>query len=144
PLSGHCTCKTISYTLTAPPLITHACHCTFCQRESGSAFALNALIESSHFTVTSATQPTVRSIPSLSSAAGDAHLVVCVKVGTLDDEGKKRVRPDVHIYTSTKMEWVELGGERARGARVFEEYYDKREVWSRESLERWDVLLKQG
>jgi hypothetical protein len=70
--------------------------------------------------------------------------VVCLKVGTLDNESKRRVRPDVHIFTSTKMEWVDLESDRAKGAKVFEEYYDKREIWSKESLERWDVLLKEA
>jgi hypothetical protein len=46
PLHGSCPCTYISYTLTSSPLIVHACHCTHCQRESGSAFALNALYES--------------------------------------------------------------------------------------------------
>lgn len=127
------------------------------------------MIEAYNFNITSTTQPTVLSVPSLSSAAGDAHRVahcpkcltavyahygfvqanaekkvVCLKVGTLDDESKRRVRPDVHIFTSTKMEWVDLESARAKGAKVFEEYYDERKVWSEESLKRWDVLLKEA
>jgi hypothetical protein len=153
PLKGYCTCRSITYTLTAPPLITHGCHCTFCQRESGSAFAINAMIEAYNFNITSTTQPTVLDIPSLSSAAGDAHLVahcpkcltavyahygflqvnsdkrvVCLKVGTLDDESKRRVRPDVHVFTGTKMERIDLESDRAIGAKIFEEYYDKRKI----------------
>jgi hypothetical protein len=50
----------------------------------------------------------------------------------------------VHIFTSTKMEWVDLESDRAKGAKVFEEYYDKRKIWSKESLKRWDVLLKEA
>lgn len=127
------------------------------------------MVEASNFTVTSRTQPTLLNIPSLSSSAGDAHRVahcmkcltavyahyafaevnanekiVCVKVGTLDDASKRRVRPDVHIFTRTKMEFVDLERDRARGVKVFEEYYDKKKVWSTQSLERWDVLLKEA
>jgi hypothetical protein len=126
------------------------------------------MIEIYNFNITSTTQPTVLSIPSLSSTAGDAHRVaycpkcltalyahygvvqinadekvVCLKVGTLDDESKRGVRPDVHIFTSTKMEWVDLESDRAQGAKDFEGFYDKRKIWSKESLERRDVLLKE-
>lgn len=47
PLAGGCACGLIRYQLTLPPLIVHACYCTACQRQTGSAFALNAAIETS-------------------------------------------------------------------------------------------------
>ena len=43
---GACTCGAVRYRLASGPLFVHACHCRWCQRETGSAFALNALIES--------------------------------------------------------------------------------------------------
>lgn len=61
-----------------------------------------------------------------------------VRVGTLDR--KEELKPDVHIYTGTKTEWVDLSSEAGRGVRVVEEYYDREDVWSKESLERWRVL----
>lgn len=45
-LEGGCPCGLIRYRLTQPPLLVHCCHCTACQRQTGSAFALNAIIES--------------------------------------------------------------------------------------------------
>jgi len=42
---GGCTCRRVRYRMNSPPLFVHCCHCRWCQRESGSAFALNALIE---------------------------------------------------------------------------------------------------
>ncbi len=42
---GGCVCLAVRYGLTSPPLFTHACHCRWCQRETGSAFVLNAMIE---------------------------------------------------------------------------------------------------
>ncbi|MHB1870005.1 MAG: GFA family protein, partial [Steroidobacteraceae bacterium] len=46
PLDGGCDCGRVRYRLTSRPLFVHCCHCRWCQRESGAAFALNALIES--------------------------------------------------------------------------------------------------
>ena len=45
PLDGGCTCRRVRYRLLTPPLCVHCCHCRWCQRESGAAFALNAMIE---------------------------------------------------------------------------------------------------
>ncbi|KAF9735023.1 glutathione-dependent formaldehyde- gfa [Paraphaeosphaeria minitans] len=50
PLTGRCSCAALSCTLTAPPLITHICYCTWCQREPGAICAVNSIIESSNFT----------------------------------------------------------------------------------------------
>ena len=40
---GHCACRHVRYRMTSGPLFVHCCHCDWCQRETGSAFALNAL-----------------------------------------------------------------------------------------------------
>ena len=45
-LEGGCTCGAVRYRLTDAPMFVHCCHCTSCQTETGSAFVLNALIES--------------------------------------------------------------------------------------------------
>lgn len=162
PLTGACICKTITYTLTSPPLITHCCHCTYCQHETGSAFAINTLIEAYNFTITSPTHPTLANRPSPSAPDGSKHLVahcpnrdcntdlfsyyagnratVYVKCGTLDKGSRERVRPDVHIFAETKVEWVDLRGEVERGVRVCEGFYERDEVWSGESLARLGKL----
>jgi hypothetical protein len=44
-MEGGCTCRQIRYRLTGTPPIVHACHCRWCQRETGTANALNALYE---------------------------------------------------------------------------------------------------
>ena len=43
---GGCTCREVRYSLLARPMFVHCCHCTWCQRETGASFALNAMIES--------------------------------------------------------------------------------------------------
>ncbi|KAH6620486.1 Mss4-like protein [Boeremia exigua] len=162
PLTGHCICKTLTYTVTVAPLITHCCHCTYCQQETGSAFALNTVIETYNFTLTSSTSPLIAQRPSPSAPDGSQHWVaycpnpncntdvfayygankatIYLKVGTLDAQSRSRVRPDVHIFTSTKVEWVDLTREVERGAKVFEGFYDNRTVWSAESLRRLEAL----
>jgi hypothetical protein len=162
PLTGHCVCKTITFTLTAPPMITHCCHCTFCQRGTGSAFALNTVIECYNFNITSSATPLLAKRPSPSSPDGSKHFVaycpnpncnvdlyayygankatVYVKTGVLDDQSKMRVKPDVHIFTDTKVEWVDLKSEIEKGVPVCEEFYDPADVWSKGSLERLEKL----
>ena len=42
---GGCACGHVRYQMQSQPLIVHCCHCSWCQRQNGSAFAVNALIE---------------------------------------------------------------------------------------------------
>src|SRR5687767_5604346 len=44
-IDGGCTCGAVRYRMHGPPMFVHCCHCTKCQTETGSAFAINALIE---------------------------------------------------------------------------------------------------
>ncbi|KAF2457051.1 Mss4-like protein [Lineolata rhizophorae] len=162
PLEGGCACGHIRYCMTAHPLAIHCCHCHHCQRETGSAFALNALLESPHLTLQPPSPaPVVIATPTLSgtpqrvarcprcyvavwshySSAGET--MAFVRVGTLDPEAKNAVgEPTVHIYCESKVGWMGL----PEGARVCGEYYDRREVWGRESLERleryWPVIVE--
>src|SRR3546814_5062650 len=54
PIEGGCDCRFVRYRLESKPLFVHCCHCRWCQRETGSAFALNAMIESDRMTLLSA------------------------------------------------------------------------------------------
>jgi hypothetical protein len=160
PIKGHCTCKAVTYEVLAPFLIIHCCHCTWCQRESGSAFALNAIIESSNFRLTSTLAPQHVPLPTPSGEGqiiarcpecwvpvyadygGVAKMLTYVKLGTIDFEDRVRagIRPDVHIWTSTKLDWVDLASEKERGVPIFEEYYRRSEVWSEENNKRFETL----
>jgi len=150
-LEGGCTCGAVRYRMQGPPLIVHCCHCSWCQRETGSAFALNAYVEADHVTLTKGT-PELVTTPSASGKgqkiarcpacrvavwshyAGAGERVAFVRVGTLDEPG--RLAPDSHIYTATKQPWVVIPD----GARVVPEYYRRSEVWREESLTRWRAL----
>ncbi|KAF2021980.1 hypothetical protein BU24DRAFT_384353 [Aaosphaeria arxii CBS 175.79] len=161
PLNGHCTCKAITYTITAPPLITVACHCSWCQRESGSAFVLNTQIENFNFAITSTAQPFFVKAPSPSGGGqdiarcpncyvalfshygGNERATTFVKAGTLDEASRRLVRPEIHIFTSTKAEWVDLEAEAKRGVPVFEGFYELDKVWNKESLQRREDNIKR-
>ncbi len=50
---GGCTCRHVRYRLTSRPMFVHCCHCRWCQRETGSAFVLNAMIETARVEILS-------------------------------------------------------------------------------------------
>jgi hypothetical protein len=151
---GGCTCRAVRYRMTRTPLIVHCCHCRWCQRETGSAFVLNALIESAHLERL-AGEPQIVPTPSNSGKgqsvarcptcqvavwshyAGLGEVLSFVRVGTLDEPA--RFPPDVHIYTESKQPWVVLPA----GARAFSQYYRSAEIWSAESLARRQAMLAQ-
>lgn len=152
-LDGGCTCGEVHYRISAP-LFVHCCHCRWCQRESGAAFAINAMIEADRVTLLKG-EPEVVNTPSASgkgqkisrcplcrvalwsnyAGAGDA--VRFVRVGTLDEPD--RLPPDIHIFTSSKQPWVVL----PPGTPVVAEYYDRKQYWPQASLERRTALLNK-
>ena len=152
PLEGGCDCRLVRYRLEAPPLFVHCCHCRWCQRESGAAFALNAMIESTELQVLSGA-PNLINTPSASGRgqniarcpqcqialwshyAGAGRLIAFVRVGTLDEPD--RLPPDIHIFTASKQPWVVLPA----GMPAMSEYYDRRQYWPPASLLRYAALL---
>ncbi|HEY6516176.1 MAG TPA: GFA family protein [Steroidobacteraceae bacterium] len=52
PLAGHCRCGDIQLRISAPPILTMACHCRGCQRMSASAFSLSVAIPAGGFEIT--------------------------------------------------------------------------------------------
>src|SRR5947207_12915733 len=65
PLEGGCTCRAVRYRMRTKPLFVHCCHCRWCQRETGSAFVLNAMIEADRVELLQG-KPEVIDTPSLS------------------------------------------------------------------------------
>src|SRR5436190_11358801 len=61
-LGGRCACGSIRYQLLAQPMFIHCCHCEDCQRLTGSAFVLNAIIETRAIKLTRGT-PVAVSVP---------------------------------------------------------------------------------
>ena len=151
---GGCDCRHVRYRMTSRPLFVHCCHCRWCQRETGSAFALNAMIESERV-VLLAGEVEIIDTPSnsgkgqkiarcprcriavWSNYAGAGDLLRFVRVGTLDEPD--RLPPDIHIFTASKQPWVVL----PPGTPAVAEYYDREKFWPPESLERRKAYLKE-
>ncbi len=151
-MKGGCTCGDIRYEMKASPLITHACHCTWCQRETGGAFAINAVVETTNMALLSGAPIEVRT-PSLSGKGQiilrcpACHIAVWshyptagkkaafVRVGTLDLP--HNIKPDVHIFTASKRPWVVLPAD----ALAVLEFYNPAEVWSQSARERWGAMM---
>ena len=156
PLEGGCTCRSVRYRMTGAPLFVHCCHCRWCQRETGSAFALNAMIEAERVEILQGA-PEVVDTPSnsgkgqkiarcpkcrialWSNYAGAGDAVRFVRVGTLDNPD--RLPPDIHIFTESKQPWVML----PPGTPAVAQYYDRTAHWPADSLERRAAMLvKRG
>jgi hypothetical protein len=127
-------------------MFVHCCHCRDCQRQTGSAFVLNALIETDRIELQCG-DPEAVGVPTDSGRPHDIYRCpTCrtavwsdygrrpglrfVRVGTLDHP--EDVPPDVHIFTRSKLPWVAL----PEGTPAFEVYYDMKSLWPEESLRR--------
>jgi hypothetical protein len=151
PIEGGCDCRAIRYRMKTAPMIVHSCHCRWCQRESGTAFALNAVIEADRVELV-AGQPECVSTPSASGKgqniwrcptcrvavwsnyAGSGELSRFVRVGTLDNPDL--LPPDVFIFTSTKQPWVVLPA----SIPAFADFYNPKEVWSPDAQARFLMM----
>ena len=150
PSEGGCACGAVRYRLTSDPLFVHCCHCLNCQRQTGSAFVVNLLIETDRVELL-AGDPTPVSVP---RDGGKKQRIwrcpVCqialysqytrrqvrfVRGGTLDDPAS--VAPDVHIFTRSKLPWVTL----PESVPAFQVYYDTKKLWPAASLERLEASL---
>lgn len=191
PMEGGCCCGHVRYRVERAPMAVHCCHCTACQRETGSAFTIGLILEAAYLTVlppAPATVPAHSAAPDVCPRAGPPELwsspgekgdggeekpatllrapipqesgeaqtvsrcprcftavwteygfgpaVKFVRGGTLDRGWL--VQPDVVLFTRSRRPFVEVGG---AGIPQFEDYYDRREVWRPESLERWARVL---
>jgi hypothetical protein len=147
---GGCSCGAVRYRLASEPMFVHCCHCLNCQRQTGSAFVINLLIESDRVELL-AGRPEPVDVPRDDGSAQriyrcpDCQVAVFseysgpavkfVRGGTLDQPAS--VAPDVHIYTRSKLPWVEL----PESVPAVDVYYDTKELWPPESLQRLRAVL---
>lgn len=116
--SGSCLCGKISYALTSAPLLTGLCHCTHCQKQSGSAFSVNMVVQRASLAISgemacfadrgesgaeiyrrfcAACGSPILSEPS------DGSDIVFLKAGTLDD--KHGIQPTIQIWCQSAQPW---------------------------------------
>jgi hypothetical protein len=147
---GGCACGAVRYRLTSDPLFTHCCHCLNCQRQTGSAFVINILIETERVEQlagepvpidvprTGTQKQRIFRCPTCQVAVYSRYTragIRFVRGGTLDDP--TRIEPDVHIYTRSKVTWVTLPD----SVPALATYYDQEKLWPPESLERLKAAL---
>ena len=117
PMEGGCRCGQVRFRITAPPILTMACHCTGCQRMSASAFSLSAAIPTQGFEV-------IQGEPVIGGLHGDdvrhyfcGHCMswmftrpvgmdwfVNIRAPLLDDAAW--FSPFIETYTSEKLPWA--------------------------------------
>ena len=145
PAEGGCDCRGVRYRVNRAPMFVHCCHCRWCQRETGSAFVLNALVETDAVELLAGPVDVVNTPSNSGRGQLIARCPTCrialwsqyslptvrfVRVGTLDNPDI--APPDIHIYTSTKQPWVLL----PPAALAVPEYYDAAKIWPAASIER--------
>lgn len=150
-LTGGCACGFVRYRMEGAPMIVHCCHCLDCQRQTGGAFVINALIETDRITLMDGAPEPVE-VPTDSGHPHDVYrcpqcqtavwsdygrrpALRFVRVGTLDQP--HALTPDVHIFTRSKVPWVGLPAD----APAFEVYYEAAKVWSAEAIARRKAAL---
>jgi hypothetical protein len=119
PLEGGCRCGQVRLKISAPPILTMACHCTGCQKMSSSAFSLSAAIPAEAFEV-------IEGEPVIGGLHGSTRHYFCPHCKTwmftrpegmdwfvnlrptmLDDTGW--YSPFVETFTSEKLSFAETG-----------------------------------
>lgn len=151
---GRCACGGVRYRLTDRPFAVHCCHCRDCQRETGSAFVINGLVETPHIEVVEG-RPEAVLTPSASGKGqtivrcptchvalwshygGMGEKAAFVRVGTLEDPDA--CPPQVHIFTRSKQPWFELPA----NAAAFEVFYsrdDLERLFGEDGAARWRKL----
>jgi len=148
---GGCSCGAVRYRLAAEPMFVNCCHCTWCQRETGSGFVINAIVETACLETTRGESEAVQT-PSESgrgqlihrcptcrvalwSHYGGRTSVAFVRAGTLDRAAT--VVPGAFIFTRSKLPWVILPPE----IPAFEIYYDMNTLWPKGSIARRAAAL---
>ena len=153
-MEGGCTCGKVRYRLSSDPMVVHCCHCRSCQRESGTAFALNAVIEADRVELLGEAPERIETpsdsgkgqavlrcprckVAVWSHYAGAGDKACFIRVGTLDDPAA--CPPDVHIFTRSKQGWVVL----PEGAESFDVFYSGKDLtalYGEDGATRWKAL----
>ncbi len=127
-LVGGCLCGAIRYRLNAPPLMIYNCHCTNCQKITGSAFVVSATILESSFEIM---EGGPKRYEWTSDAGNRRYGLFCgacggriahgqtpgngflsLRAGTFDDTSW--IEPVGDIWTKSAQGWIEFPANRLR------------------------------
>lgn len=125
--TGRCCCGAVQYELTGDlgPLVN--CHCRYCRRAHGSAFATLSLVQSAEFRFTSG-QADVEEYRHAEGSRvfckrcggrffnrpASSHKFLSLVIASLDEE--PQVGPVMHINVESKAGWYEIGDDLPRYA----------------------------
>jgi len=151
-LTGGCICGKVRYEIKDDPLFVHACHCTDCQRFSGSAFVVLLGVVKADFEVHGETSTVTNPTPS--GSGYDAHFcpncatiiwskyhfvdipVISLRGGTLDET--EMAQPAYHIFVRSKQPWVILPDDTP----VFDGWLEPTEAWSKTTLNKIEEMTQ--
>jgi hypothetical protein len=147
---GGCSCGSVRYRLTSEPLFVHCCHCLNCQRQTGSAFVINVLIEADRVELLTG-DPEPVDVPRDDGNTQRIFRCPTCQVAVFSEYGRPEVRfvragtldvpsavtPDVHIYTRSKVPWIALPD----SVPAFDVYYDSKILWPEASLARLRAVM---
>lgn len=154
PLEGGCACGAVRYRLASAPMFVNCCHCRDCQRQTGSAFVVNAVIETARIELLTGSPEPV-AVPTDSGRPHDIYRCPACRTALWSDYGGRpalrflractlddpaRLAPGAHIFTRSKLPWVTLGP----AIPAFEVFYDLKTQWPPQSLARREALLGPG
>lgn len=122
-ITGGCRCGQVRYSANTEPAFTGVCHCTSCQKETGTAFNIVIAVPQAALAI----QGSPKSYASKGDSGKEVVAKFCpncgstllsepelmpgmsiVRAGTLDDTSW--LKPTMEIYCDSKQPWVELGG----------------------------------
>lgn len=149
-LDGGCACGKVRYTITENPMFTQVCHCTDCQRTTGSAFVVHAVIARDDLTISGETR--MAEMETGSGNGAEIHFcpdcgtyiwirykyhqvpVIAIRAGTLNDPSA--LPPQGQIFTSSRQDWAVLD------VRIpaYEKAASREEMWPPESVARYNSL----
>lgn len=150
PLTGGCPCGAVRFEVTALPLMLYTCHCTECQRWSGSAFGMSMPVTAASFTLTRGQPKPWRRVGSsgvqstywfCSDCGGRSYGqrsarpdIIVIRAGTLDDTSW--LRPIAHVYMRSAQPWEKFGGDAECFEIMPEDFWSLSKKWQEQSQEK--------
>ncbi len=121
-VTGRCNCGSVTWRIAGAPLAVAACHCTNCRAQSGAAYSVNIVARAADVAIagpiktfedlaTTSGQPVLRQFcgdcgSPIQSVITANPAIVAIKAGTADEAGS--FAPTIHVWTQSKLPWVEL------------------------------------